>query len=136
MLRQCSSFAITPLGKEACLSILPLTEEEQLLKDLQAVSEFRSSFENENRIPNHGFDPLTSIFSLLSIENSVLDISVFRVIAANTETTNTLLLFLDKFKAYYPTLQRHTEDLYVDKEIKKKLASNWFKLLQNIFCLI
>ena len=30
VLRQCSSFAITPLGKEACLSILPLTEEYSL----------------------------------------------------------------------------------------------------------
>lgn len=121
VLLQCSAFAITPLGKEACLSILPLTEEKQLLRDLYAVSEFRSSFENENRIPNHGFEPLTSIFSLLSIENSVLDISVFRTIAANTETTNTLLLFLEKFKAYYPTLFGHTDTLYVDKEIKKTI---------------
>ena len=121
VLRQCSGFAITPLVKEACLEILPITEEKQLLNDLKAVSEFRSSFENENRIPNHGFEPLVSVFSLFSIENSVLDISVFRVIAANTETTNTLLQFLSKFKTYYPTLFGFTEELYVDKEIKKTI---------------
>ena len=64
---------------------------------------------------------LISIFSLLSVENSVLDISVFRIIAANTEITNTLLIFLVKFKTYYPTLYSYTDNLYVDKEIKKTI---------------
>ena len=68
VLRQCSGFAITPLGKEACLAILPVIDENQLVDALNAVSEFKSSFENENRIPNHGFEPLISVFSLLSIE--------------------------------------------------------------------
>ena len=121
VLRQCSGFAITPLGKEACLAINPVTDENQLVDDLNAVSEFRSSFENENRIPNHGIEPLISIFSLLSIENSVLDISVFRVIATNTEITNVLLHFFNKFKTYYPVLFGYTESLYIDKEIKKTI---------------
>ena len=121
VLRQCSGFAITPLGKEACLAIHPVTDENQLVDDLNAVSEFRSSFENENRIPNHGIEPLISIFSLLSIENSVLDISVFRVIATNTEITNVLLHFFNKFKTYYPVLFGYTESSYIDKEIKKTI---------------
>ncbi|MDC1216756.1 DNA mismatch repair protein MutS [Flavobacteriaceae bacterium] len=121
VLRQCSGFAITPLGKEACLAIHPVTDENQLVDDLNAVSEFRSSFENENRIPNHGIEPLISIFSLLSIENSVLDISVFRVIATNTEITNVLLHFFNKFKTYYPVLFGYSESLYIDKEIKKTI---------------
>lgn len=121
VLRQCSGFAITPLGKEACLAIHPVTDENQLVDDLNAVSEFRSSFENENRIPNHGIEPLISIFSLLSIENSVLDISVFQVIATNTEITNVLLHFFNKFKTYYPVLFGYTESLYIDKEIKKTI---------------
>ena len=57
----------------------------------------------------------------MSVENSVLDISVFRIIAANTEITNTLLIFLVKFKTYYPTLYSYTDNLYVDKEIKKTI---------------
>jgi DNA mismatch repair protein MutS2 len=121
VLRQCAAFAITPLGKEACLALKPKTAIEELLKDLQAVSEYHASFDSENRIPNHGFEPLTAIFSLLSIENSVLDISVFRIIATNTEITNSLLLFLIKFKTYYPTLFNYTDDLSVDKDIKKTI---------------
>ena len=121
VLRQCADFAITPLGKQACLSLKPKTAIKELLEDLKAVSEYHTSFDNENRIPNHGFEPLISIFSLLSVENSVLDISVFRIIAANTEITNTLLIFFLKFKIYYPTLHSYTDNLYVDKEIKKTI---------------
>ena len=121
VLRQCADFAITPLGKQACLSLEPKIAVKELLEDLKAVSEYHASFDNENRIPNHGFEPLITIFSLLSVENSVLDISVFRIIAVNTEITNTLLLFLVKFKTYYPTLHSYTDNLYVDKEIKKTI---------------
>ena len=121
VLRQCADFAITPLGKQTCLSLEPKIAVKELLEDLKAVSEYHASFDNENRIPNHGFEPLITIFSLLSVENSVLDISVFRIIAVNTEITNTLLLFLVKFKTYYPTLHSYTDNLYVDKEIKKTI---------------
>ena len=121
VLRQCADFAITPLGKQACLSLEPKIAVKELLEDLKAVSEYHASFDNENRIPNHGFEPLITIFSLLSVENSVLDISVFRIIAVNTEITNTLILFLVKFKTYYPTLHSYTDNLYVDKEIKKTI---------------
>ena len=68
VLRQCADFAITPLGKQACLSLQPKTAIKELLEDLKAVSEYHASFDNENRIPNHGFEPLISIFSLLSVK--------------------------------------------------------------------
>lgn len=118
VLRQCAAFAITTVGKQKIELLQPGIDSVLLLEDLQATSEFRSSFDNENRIPNHGFEDITSTFSLLKIENSVLDIESFRHIAANTETTNTLLKFLAKFKTYYPTLFAYTEGLNEEKEIK------------------
>ena len=123
VLTHCSSFAITSLGKESCLSLLPKTNAKQVIGDLQAVYEYRSSFDNENRIPNHGFEDLSAVFPLLKIENSVLDISAFRVISGNTETTNNLIQFLTKFKAYYPSLFIITEGLHVEKIIKKNVDS-------------
>ena len=123
VLTHCSSFAITSLGKESCLSLLPKTDVKQVIGDLQAVYEYRSSFDNENRIPNHGFEDLSAVFPLLKIENSVLDISAFRVISGNTETTNNLIQFLTKFKAYYPSLFIITEGLHVEKIIKKNVDS-------------
>lgn len=123
VLTHCSSFAITSLGKESCLSLLPKTDVKQVIGDLQAVYEYRSSFDNENRIPNHGFEDLSAVFPLLKIENSVLEISAFRVISGNTETTNNLIQFLTKFKAYYPSLFIITEGLHVEKIIKKNVDS-------------
>jgi DNA mismatch repair protein MutS2 len=115
---QLADFAITPLGKIACQKIAPLSSQATLLKELHCVNEFLASFENDNRIPNHGFEDLSPAFKLLKIENSVLEISSFRNIASASDTINTLLLFLKKFKTYYPTLFAWGESIEVNKEIK------------------
>jgi DNA mismatch repair protein MutS2 len=120
---QLADFAITPLGKIACQNIAPLSNQATLLKELHCVNEFLASFENDNRIPNHGFEDLSPAFKLLKIENSVLEISSFRNIASASDTINTLLLFLKKFKTYYPTLFAWGESIEVNKEIKLEVDS-------------
>ena len=118
VLKQCADFAITPMGKERIYLLKPLTDSAFVLNDLQKTSEYKASFDTENRIPNHGFDDLSPYFKLLKIENSVLELEAFRNLARNTETTNTLVRFLEKFKTYYPTLYGCSESLYEEKEIK------------------
>ena len=117
VLNQCANFAITQLGKDAIQKLQPSVETEQIEKQLKSVSEFKSSFDNENRIPNHGFESLLDIFPLLKIENSVLTISSFRNMATNTETTNKLIKFLIKFQAYYPTLYEFSNDITIENDI-------------------
>jgi DNA mismatch repair protein MutS2 len=118
VLRQCAAFAITPMGKEVVLGLKPQTDTEEVLKKLQMTSEYCASFDNENRIPNHGFEDVSQYFQLLKIENSVLELEAFRNLARNTETSNTLVRFLDKFKTYYPSLSGLAEQLYEEKQIK------------------
>jgi DNA mismatch repair protein MutS2 len=118
VLRQCAAFAITPMGKEVVLGLKPQTDAEQVMKKLQMTSEYCASFDNENRVPNHGFDDISPYFQLLKIENSVLELEAFRNLARNTETTNTLVRFLEKFKTYYPSLSGLAEQLYEEKQIK------------------
>ena len=77
VLRQVSDYAITPMGKEACFDLFPSIEVVFIQTELQAVFEFLASFDNENRIPNHGFQSVTSFLSLLKIENSVLEPAAF-----------------------------------------------------------
>ena len=115
---QLSGFAITPLGKMACQKIVPIPDQLALLKELNCVSEFLASLENDNRIPNHGFEDLSPSFQLLKIENSVLEISSFINIASASDTINTLLLFFKKLKTYYPSLFAWGETIEVNKEIK------------------
>ncbi len=117
VLNQCANFAITQLGKDAIQKLQPSVDTEQIEKQLKSVSEFKSSFDNENRIPNHGFESLLDIFPLLKIEKSVLVISSFRNIATNTETTNRLIKFLIKFQAYYPTLHEFSNDISIENDI-------------------
>ena len=117
VLNQCANFAITQLGKDAIQKLQPSVDTEQIEKQLRSVSEFKSSFDNENRIPNHGFESLLDIFPLLKIENSVLAISSFRNMATNTETTNKLIKFLIKFQAYYPTLYEFSNNISIENDI-------------------
>ena len=121
VLSQVAVFAITEMGTKACLAIQPLPDTPELYQQLQAVFEFHASFENDNRIPNHGFDDLSTSIKMLQIENSVLEIQAFRSIGASSETVNTLLIFFKKFKTYYPTLFDWGKEMAVNKEIKKEV---------------
>ena len=121
VLSQLGTHCITGLGKEAIAAIKPIDEEEEIVKDLTLVSEYVASFDNDNRIPNHGFDDLSAEISLLKIENSVLEIEGFRRIAAVNDTSNTLLKFFKKFKEYYPHLKSLGEEIEVTKEPKQKI---------------
>ena len=78
---QIADFAITPMGKDSCIALAPMPDPESLRSELFAVSEYLASFDNDNRIPNHGFEDLSTAFQLLKIENSVLEVNAFRNIA-------------------------------------------------------
>jgi DNA mismatch repair protein MutS2 len=104
VLQQVSTYCVSNLGKDEVLNIVPFKSKETLLKSLLQVNEYVSSFENDNRIPNHGFDEITEAIKLLGIENSFLEIDSFRKIAAISETSNTLITHFKKFEEYYPTL--------------------------------
>ena len=121
VLQQCADFAVTPLGKSVIMALEPEIITDIILKDLKSVNEFRASFDSENIIPNHGFNSMTNAFSLLKIENSVLDIETFRSLVVNTKTSNILLKFLKKFKTYYPLLFERSSGLPVQKEIIKQV---------------
>ena len=123
VLKHCSAFSITPMGKEVVLSLRPLNKAEEVLNRLKMTSEYCSSFDNENRIPNHEFDDISSYFQLLKIENSVLELEAFRNLARNTETSNALVRFLDKFKKYYPNLSNLSRELFEEKQIKTAVDS-------------
>lgn len=123
VLSQISQFAITPMAKELILKTIPIDENEDKIRSLLLTSEYKSSFENENRIPNHGFESLVKSFQLLKIENSVLDIESFRNIASTSETVNKLLLFFKKFKSYYPNLFDLGSEIEINKGLKKEVDS-------------
>jgi len=117
VLNQVSEHAITSLGKEAILAILPFAEEEPLMLELAYVNEYLSSFTNDNRIPNHGFEAITKELKLLKIENTYLEVESLQRIVGMSLTINSILKFLEKFEDYYPKLSRYGKTIEVTKAI-------------------
>jgi DNA mismatch repair protein MutS2 len=117
VLNQVSEHCITALGKDTVLAILPFSDEESLKRELDYVNEYLSSFDNDNRIPNHGFDTISKELKLLKIENTYLEIPSLQKIVSISLTTNSILKFLEKFEDYYPKLRQFSQNIEVTKAI-------------------
>ncbi|MDB4206596.1 DNA mismatch repair protein MutS [Flavobacteriaceae bacterium] len=118
---QVATHNVTILGKLEVLSTTPFSERVDVLEALQLTNEFVSSFDNENRVPNHGFDAITEELKLVRIENNYLEIDGFRKIAGICVTTNVLLKFFKKFHEYYPLLKALSSELEPNKDISETI---------------
>ena len=117
LLETLSSICNTDIGKQKALEIKPFKEKEELMDVLLQTSEYVSSFQNNNAIPNHGFEVINHEIKFLAIEDSFLEVGSFRKIANISITVNTLLLFLKKFEEYYPNLNKRAIKVEYTKEI-------------------
>jgi DNA mismatch repair protein MutS2 len=117
VLESLSSLCNTDIGKQKSLQIVPFKEKDVLMRALLQTSEYLSSFQNNNAIPNHGFDAITNEIRFLGIEDSFLELSSFRKIASISDTTNTMLVFLKKFEEYYPNLYAKSSSIEITKAI-------------------
>ena len=121
ILETISESCVTDLGKDKAMAIKPFRDRENLMDALLQTSEYVSSFQNNNAIPNHGFDPISHEIKFLAIEDSFLDAGSFRKIANISETANTLIQFLRKFDDYYPKLLKRAERVEYTKDIIAKI---------------
>ncbi len=122
VLNQVAEKAVTEAGRDHILGLTPFATEEEAIEVLTQVNEYKSSFENENRIPNHGFDEINEELKLLQIIDYILEIESLRKIANIVSVVNTHFRFFNKFKDYYPVLfllnnQLEPED-YIEARIK------------------
>jgi DNA mismatch repair protein MutS2 len=117
VLETISEICNTDIGKQKALEITPFKDKDTLMSALLQTSEYVSSFQNNNAIPNHGFDAITYEIKFLAIEDSFLEVGGFRKIATISETTNVLLTFLNKFNDYYPNLCVKSSGIQLTKEI-------------------
>ena len=123
VLQHVSEFCISGLGKEKVFEIKPIQNKRDLFKELHLVDEYLSSFQSENRVPNHGFDNIIESIKRLAIENSFIETDAFLKIATTSLTVNELIKFFKKFQIQFPTFftlsQKIEFTTYVDDEIKK-----------------
>jgi len=121
ILETISAICNTEIGKEKALQITPLKEKDLLMNALLQTSEYVSSFTNNNAIPNHGFDNISTDLKMLGIEDSFLEVGSFRKMATLSETVNVLLLFFKKFNDYYPKLNERALQVEYTKFIIQKI---------------
>ena len=117
VLETLSAICNTDIGKQKALEITPFKDKESLIEALLQTSEYVSSFQNNNAIPNHGFDAITHEIKFLAIEDSFLEVGSFRKIANLSSTVNFLLNFLIKFHDYYPNLNNRAAKVELTKDI-------------------
>jgi len=121
ILETISESCVTDPGKEKAMAIKPFRDRDALMDALSQTSEYVSSFQNNNALPNHGFEPISNEIKFLAIEDSFLDGSAFRKIANISETANTLILFLRKFDDYYPKIHKRAAEVGFTKEIISRI---------------
>ena len=59
VVKQIAELNITSLGKTKILNTVPFSNRNEVSNSLNLTNEFLTSFENENRILNHGFEDIT-----------------------------------------------------------------------------
>ena len=121
VLQQVSELCITPLGNEEALQIAPYKTQETLERALHLTNEYVSSYYNDNRIPNHGFDSISKEIKLLKIENTYLEVHGLKKIVAMSITANAIVVFLKKFEEYYPNLNQFASHIEVTKVLIEKV---------------
>ena len=117
VLSHLSDLCLTELGKKYALRIKPFDNQETLLLALNQTNEYLSSFDNNNTIPSHYCESITSEIKLLSIENALLEVSSIRKIHRISEVVNTQILFFKKFKTLYPTLFETADSIEYTTEL-------------------
>jgi DNA mismatch repair protein MutS2 len=121
VLETVSAYCNTDLGQLKAKALLPISDFSELNIALLQTSEYVSSFQNNNAIPNHGFESIAHEIQFLGIEDSMLEVGSFRKIAQLSATTNVLLQFFQKFTDYYPNLQLRAAQVTFTKEIIQQI---------------
>lgn len=121
VLDQMSAYCLTHLGTERALECSPFSKKDDLLVALRRTNDYLASFENDNRIPNHGFEPITKEIKLLKIENSYLETLSFKKIKAISISCNDIIGFLKKFNEYYPHLFEFSSSIPVTSELIRQI---------------
>ncbi|KAA3619184.1 MAG: hypothetical protein DWP94_13335 [Flavobacterium sp.] len=123
VLQQISEFCITEPGRNKVLAIQPYKATESIQPELHRVKEFTASFDNENRIPNHGFESIANELHLLNIENSSLEIGAFRRILSVSNTTKGLLAFFKKYNEFYAHLHKFSTEVDFTNSISEAITA-------------
>jgi DNA mismatch repair protein MutS2 len=110
-------FAKTDLGRKIISEISPIENKIQLITELQYVDEYLSSFQSENKIPNHEFEEISTAIHLLGIKGSFIEASMLNKIKNVVSILKDLKIFFSEYKDYFPVLFHKIDSVDIYDEI-------------------
>ena len=113
----------TEKGIENALQIVPFESTEIIKQELVKVNEYKSSYFQDARIPNHGYDIVDKELKLLGIENTFLEALSLKKIVSLNITTNELLVFFHKKRELYPILSYFSETFTLTNDIIQNIEA-------------
>ncbi len=119
--KQISELCITQMGIDKSLKITPYKTFKKTILGLNRTNEYVSSYQQDSRIPNHGFDSIHNEIKMLGIEDSILEMGSFKKISSLSETANTQIRFFNKFQELYPSIYETTETVEYTKVITEQI---------------
>jgi len=108
---QLSEYCTTEKGVQKALETVPYSEVIILRAELFKVNEYKSSFLQDGKIPNHGYDIIDKEIKLLAIENTFLEALSLKKIVSLNSSVNDMLIFFKKKIELYPTLAEFASEI-------------------------
>lgn len=97
-------YAVTKVGIENLLELLPSSNPQEIENDLTEVNEILSVYQAENSVPALSAADLKDALSMLRIKNAVLEAEQFLDVKQLVEAYNNLHRFCDSQKELLPTV--------------------------------
>ncbi|MCB9202165.1 MAG: DNA mismatch repair protein MutS [Flavobacteriales bacterium] len=116
IIEQIQQYALNEYSKQEFTKIKPLNKQKAHAHLIQ-VNEYLSSIQSENKIPFHEFPTVFDVLKVLKIENYQLDADAFLRVRDMSKLINQLIVFLEKFKEYFPNLHKNLQKIPFTKEI-------------------
>ena len=116
IIKQIQIFSLNEYSKNEFLKISPYPKE-LAHQHLLQTNEYLSSLESQNPIPFREFPIVFEVLKVLKIENYQLDVDAFIKIRDLQILVNQIIVFLEKFKTYFPTLHEQLQEIPYSKEI-------------------
>ncbi|HEY6951147.1 MAG TPA: endonuclease MutS2, partial [Bacteroidota bacterium] len=117
-----SKLAVTELGRERVLLILPSIDPLGIQRELQRVSEMKELLIGEGSLPLDGTKNIIPALRKIAVENQVLSIQDLLDIGSTLRVSQTIHSFLTKRRTQYPNLISFADTLLIDKIIEFNIA--------------
>jgi len=120
---QLSEYCTTEKGVQKALAMAPFSEVSVLRDELFKVNEYKSSYLQDGKIPNHGYDVIDKEIKLLAIENTFLEALSLKKIVSLNISVNDMLTFFKKKADLYPTLADFALEITYTKDLIQNIEA-------------